>query len=274
MNHIIFDGSNVLWRAHWVSTQYSAGYEYQDVNIFLHMVHNICTSMGTYNIHMAWDDHEVNDINPRVQTFSSYKQNRSKDNSPYQHVDLIKQLIVLLGGCHYRPYRLEGDDVISILCKELAGSKVIVSADQDLAQLINESTKLYSINKKTTITVDNFQSHFPVPVDHYITYKCILGDKSDNIPGVPRYGTKKAASLAKQIYEGDDRISPDILNIVNTNRQLMDLTKLVDQQEVDYIKSQMINNSPDINTFKSILNEYKLERSLGLSWLNFFLSLK
>lgn len=275
MKHIIFDGSNILWRAHWVSTQYASGYEHQDVSVVLHMVHNICNSMNCFNIAFAWDDRELrHEVNPRMKMQESYKQNRTKQNHVYEHVDIVKQLISLLGGNHYRPYALEGDDVIAVLCKQLPGEKIIVTADQDLAQLISPSVSMYSVTKKTLITHENFTEHFPVCPEHYVTYKCIIGDKSDNIPGVPKHGPKKAVMLAKMYHEQPDQIQSDVLQIIENNRKVLDLNVLITEQEIKFINDQIRLNEPDINAFRDVLQQYNLQKALQMDWLNFFLTLK
>ena len=275
MKHIIFDGSNILWRAHWVSTQYAQGYEHQDVSVVLQMIHNICNSMNCFNMCFAWDDRELRkQSNPRAILQETYKQNRMKQNDVYQHVDVVKQVIELLGGTHYRPYALEGDDVIAILCKQLPGEKIIVTADQDLAQLVSPMVSLYSVTKKTLITYDNFMQHFEVPVEQYVTYKCIIGDKSDNIAGVPKHGPKKAKMLAHIMHTDPEHVSEDIKGIIQRNREIMDLDALITEQEIKFVCDQIKVNQADINKFREVLQCYNLQKALGMDWLNFFLALK
>lgn len=276
MKHIIFDGSNVLWRAHWVATQYASNYEYQDVSVLLHMVHNICNAMNCFNAHFVWDDRELRkQPNPRKLYQEAYKQNRSSENTVYQHIEHVKEITNSLGISHYRPYALEGDDVMGILCSELDGEKIIVTADQDLAQLVSEQVSLYSVTKKALVTVDNFQEYFPVPLKQFVTYKCIIGDKSDNIPGVPKHGVKRACDLANRIHCNDvDGIDSDVLNIIESNRKIIDLHSLIDDKEVEFVRSQISNITPDMAAFRGKCNELHLQKALNLQWLNFFLTMK
>lgn len=275
MKHIIFDGSNVLWRAHWVASQYSPEYKYQDVSIFMTMIHSICTMLNCYSVYIAWDDREMRgQSNPRRTMAPNYKQNRTQESTCYQHIDIIKDLTNSLGITHVRPYALEGDDVISILCDQLQGDKIIVTADQDLAQLVSDSVSYYSVTKKVLITSDNFSQYFPVSVDKFVTYKCIVGDASDNIPGVPRFGPKRASKLCDQIHLDPTVVDTDIITLVESNRKLMDLKALITDQEKDFIQKQLHENfhAPDIQTYRSICRDFELNKVMNLNVLSFLLS--
>lgn len=273
MKQIIFDGSNVLWRAHWVATKYSQGYQYQDISVFLSIIHSICNELNCFRVYIAWDDRELrHEINPRRVLSSEYKQNRTQSATCYQHIDLIKQLTMDLGITHVRPYALEGDDVISVLCDELPGHSFVVSADQDLAQLVSDHVSYYSLTKKVLITPDNFSEFFSVPVHQFVTYKCIIGDTSDNISGVPRFGPKRAIKLAEQLHQDPSVVDPDIVSIVHHNRSLIDLKAFIDDQETEFVKSQLAHASCDLEAFRSRCHELSLNKVLQMNFLNFFLS--
>lgn len=274
MSHIIFDGSNLLWRAHWVSSQYSNGYSHQDINIFLSTLHSICHVLNCYQGYIAWDDRELRDqVNPRRTMNQDYKQNRTKhQTSVYENVHHIKQLTTCLGFTHVRPYALEGDDVISVLCDELSGNKFIVSADMDLAQLVSPEVYFYSITKKVLITPDNFLDYFPVTHDKFLTYKCVIGDTSDNISGVPGYGVKKGALLTEKLHQDASAVSDGVKQIIQRNRQVMDLKYLITPEETQFIRSQLAPTPPDIDRFRSVCHELRLQKALNLNLLNFILN--
>lgn len=277
MKHIIFDGSNVIWRAHWVGSRHMSSQEhsYQDAHIFLQIIHGICSGMNCYNVYIAWDDRELRqELNPRRAQLQQYKQNRSNDASVYVNVDLIKKLASSLGMVHVRPYALEGDDVISILCEELQGDKIIVSADQDLAQLVSSQVSFYSLTKKILITESNFTEYFPVSPDKFLTYKCIIGDNSDNIPGVPSYGPKRARKLAEQYHQDQNIIDSGIKDIIERNRIVMDLKHFITDAEREYIQQQLSPDKKQVDSgaFRSLCKQHNLNKMSELNILSYMLS--
>lgn len=88
----------------------------------------------------------------------------------------------------------EADDVIGYLCKKMTSSnKVIVSSDKDFYQLLDDKTRIYSLHKKTFVTKDHVFGEFGITPQNFALAKCLCGDVSDNINGVPGIGFKTAA---------------------------------------------------------------------------------
>ncbi len=176
------------------------------------------------DVYMAWDDKLVRgSTNHRKQAQDvEYKATRDHEKNAKVY-DLYKHLHKMckyIGFKNMHPGVLEADDVIAFLSKKLPGHSVIVSVDQDLLQLIDESTDVYNPIKKHIISHSNFQQHQPVPIEQFVFYKAAMGDKSDNITGLNKVGPKRAVQL---VSRGIDRLSPDDRAIVDRNIQLMDL---------------------------------------------------
>jgi len=96
---------------------------------------------------------------------------------------------------------IEADDVIATLARiaEKHGLKTVIStADKDLAQLVNDNITL--VNTMTGHTMDSggVKEKFGVPPDRIIDYLTLVGDTSDNIPGVPKVGPKTAAKWLEE----------------------------------------------------------------------------
>lgn len=273
MKQLIFDGSNILWRAHWISRKYSPDHVYQDINVFMSIIHGICVNMNCFNVYIAWDDRELRgQANPRATHLQQYKQNRTKEAACYQHIQQIKDLTSALGITHVRPYALEADDVVSVLCDVLPGEKIIISADQDLAQLVSSTVSFYNIVTKVLVTLNNFTQYFPVPVERFVTYKCILGDSSDNIPGVPKYGVKRASKLTQQYHEDPNSVPSDIIKIIESNRCIIDLKHLITSTEVDFITDQLNMSSINMPLFRLICAEYNLNKTAEMDVLGYILN--
>ena len=184
--------------------------------------------------------------------------------------------------------KLEADDIIAYLAKRAsnAGKKVtIVSSDKDFYQLIDKNIEVYAPVKKKTFTMDNVKEEIGVLPQNYNIVKALLGDNSDNIPGVKGLGIKtilsewksftydKNASL-QDIYdhcetqldqEKPKKIFAKILhnwNRVMTNFELMDLhNSTLDEKEVKYVEDIFKSDIPSLQTgvFLSLLDQDKIE---------------
>lgn len=95
---------------------------------------------------------------------------------------------------------VEADDIAAYLVKrrvEYGFDQIwLISSDRDWDLLVQPGVSRFSTVTRKEITVDNWPHE--VPPELYLDYKCLIGDKGDNIPGVPGVGPKKAASLLEQ----------------------------------------------------------------------------
>ena len=103
---------------------------------------------------------------------------------------------------------VEADDVIGTLCQQAArrGLDVLVSTgDKDLAQLVNDRVTLVNTMTDTTMDRDAVKAKFDVYPEQIVDYLALVGDSSDNIPGVPKVGAKTAAKWLN-LYDSADGI--------------------------------------------------------------------
>jgi len=101
---------------------------------------------------------------------------------------------------------VEADDVIGTLCREAAqgGLDVLVSTgDKDLAQLVNDHVTLVNTMNDTVLDRDAVKAKFDVYPEQIIDYLALVGDTSDNIPGVPKVGAKTAARWLNEYGSAD-----------------------------------------------------------------------
>lgn len=129
--------------------------------------------------------------------FEQYKANRPPmpDDLAAQLAPL-KRLVRALGLPLLEVPGVEADDVIGTLAVQAreAGMPLLVSTgDKDMAQLLNDSVTLLNTMSGTTLDVDGVVAKFGVPPERIVDYLALVGDTSDNIPGVPRVGPKTAA---------------------------------------------------------------------------------
>ena len=180
--------------------------------------------------------------------------------------------------------KLEADDIMAYLAKRAskAGKKVtIVSSDKDFLQLIDNNIEVYAPVKKKTFTKDNILEEIKVLPTNYNVVKALLGDNSDNLPGVKGLGIKTiVAEFPKLLTEKTDlnyvykvaeeklegkKIFAKILHNwdrVEKNFQMMDLHDTVlDEKEIEYVEKVLHSTVPDLQTgaFLHHMDQDKIE---------------
>ncbi len=102
---------------------------------------------------------------------------------------------------------VEADDVIGTLAAQAIDHDlpvVVSTGDKDMAQLVNSHVTLINTMTDTTMDVDGVKEKFGVPPEHIIDYLALMGDKVDNIPGVPKVGEKTAVGLVAGLGSLED----------------------------------------------------------------------
>jgi len=95
---------------------------------------------------------------------------------------------------------VEADDVIAYLAQNVLENEVIImSADQDFLQLVNDRIVVWSPNKKKYYTEEQIFTEYGIPAHNFLMYKCLMGDKSDNLVGIKGLGPKKVAKVIPEI---------------------------------------------------------------------------
>ncbi|MCT2537190.1 DNA polymerase I [Aquibacillus koreensis] len=157
----------------------------------------------------------------RHKTYGEYKGGRQKTPSELsEQFPLLKETLDAFNIKHYQLSEYEADDIIGTLATQ--GQKEdwevnVISGDKDLLQLVSDRVKV-SLTKKGLSEVDTYTPVFmeeklEISPDQVIDMKALMGDASDNIPGVPGVGQKTAVKLLKQyqtlenLYEHIDEVS-------------------------------------------------------------------
>jgi len=107
---------------------------------------------------------------------------------------LIKQKYPVF---HFRG--VEADDIAAYITLNFDFDDCwLVSSDKDWDLLINDKVSRFSTVTRKETTVHNWDEHYDFEIEDYITFKCLTGDKGDNVPGVPGVGPKRAVQLMEQ----------------------------------------------------------------------------
>ena len=234
MRTLLIDGNNLLYRTFW-----AANYKAKNNNpgstaatyIFLRALKSYADKFTPWDkIYCVWDKRLAYPLGNFRSELCNTEYKGGRDNEKFENVfdslDDIIQILDTLGVHNFYPHRMEADDAISWLSETIEGEKVIITTDKDMLQLINDEIEIYNTNTKKIINKDNFKEHTSVdtPKDYFF-YRCFTGDKSDNIPGIPKVGLKTYLKMTKNWNYNLDNVdlTESQKSIVTTNIFLMDL---------------------------------------------------
>ena len=97
---------------------------------------------------------------------------------------------------------VEADDIAAHLVKHKEEYDLdhiwLISSDRDWDLLVSESVGRFSYVTRKEVTLESWSDHYEVTPEEYISFKCLTGDKGDNVPGFPGVGPKKALGLIQQ----------------------------------------------------------------------------
>lgn len=152
----------------------------------------------------------------RLSIYPDYKKRTPKEKE-LTEVELMMQEAKIL-GFEYMPTILsalgipvisidghEADDIIYFLAKYLKDkfSVSIVSEDSDYIQMLKHGVDLIRPMKGDVVTPNNYEDLFPFPVEYFTLFKSLVGDNSDNIPGVPKIGKVTAGKIIQFIIDNN-----------------------------------------------------------------------
>ncbi len=152
-------------------------------------------------------------FDPRGKTFrndiyADYKANRPPvPDELASQFPIIRELVEAMGLPFIQISGVEADDVIGTLAARDKGEVLIVTGDKDMAQLVNERVKLLDTMKRKVMDVDAVVEKFAVAPERIIDLLALMGDTSDNIPGVPKVGPKTAAKWLNEYGDLDQLIA-------------------------------------------------------------------
>jgi len=138
----------------------------------------------------------------RDDIYPEYKANRPPmPDELARQIEPILEIIAAMGIPLLQVEGVEADDVIGTLARQATASgmrTVISTGDKDLAQLVDNHVTLMDTMKESTTDADGVVERFGVPAERVVDYLALVGDTSDNIPGVPGVGPKTAARWLTQ----------------------------------------------------------------------------
>ena len=263
----LVDVSSMFFRAFYAIRPLSStkGVPVNAVYGFISMIAKLLKEKNPEYIVFCYDRKEPSfrkDLDP------NYKANRTTMPDDMQvQMPYLKQVASLFGIADLEVASFEADDLIGTIATQ-AGLEnfetYIVSGDKDFCQLINDKTFLYDTMKEVVFTPALVHEKHGVTPAQFIDYLAIVGDTSDNIPGVSGIGPKGAIKLIEEfgtvenIYENIDRVASAGIK-----------EKLVNSKQNAILSKKLVTIVRDVPTGKSI-EDYK-RKGLDVEPLRTFL---
>ena len=220
---ILVDGNNLLFRSYY-ATSYSGvimrnskGFPTNGLYGFINMMNKIIEEEKPTYILVAFDKGKTF----RHDKYDSYKAGRKEmPNDLRVQFPKAKEVLDAMGIKHFEIDNYEADDIIGTLAKEVDLEDqfiaTIISSDKDLLQLISDEVDVKLLKTKGSIRFNKevFRETYKVEPINMIDLKALMGDSSDNIPGVKGIGEKTAISLLEKyktldnLYNHIDELTP------------------------------------------------------------------
>lgn len=168
---------------------------------------------------------DTSDPTFRSGKYAAYKANReAMPDALAIQMPYISKILAAMNICTFSKEGFEADDLIGTLAKRFASEDnhvYILSGDRDDFQIIDENiSQIYPHQRGKTsyYTPEKIKDEYKITVDQVVTYKALVGDSADNIPGVKGVGKKTAQKLLNQ-YEDLDEIYANIEDVKGAARK-------------------------------------------------------
>lgn len=240
---VLVDGNNLLFRSYY-ATAYNGnimrnreGFPTNGIYGFVNMMNKIIHEEKPEYIMVAFDVGKTF----RHEKYEKYKDGRRETPEELKmQFPVVKKILNAMGIKHLECAGYEADDIIgtiSLWCENDPNYEaLIVSSDKDLLQLISDETVVKLLKSKDYIMMDKkmFENTYGFEPIKMIDLKALMGDSSDNIPGVKGIGEKGAIKLLNE-YESLDDIYKNIDNIKGSIK-----TKLIEGKDDAYYSRELV----------------------------------
>ncbi|MDY3983307.1 MAG: DNA polymerase I [Veillonellaceae bacterium] len=245
---MIIDGSSLLYRAFFAlpPLKNALGIPTNAVYGFLTMLVKLYETIGPDYVAIAFDKGKQTF---RTELYPDYKGNRPEAPDDLRpQFALIREVLAALGLPVIEEEGFEGDDIMGSLSRQWASKDLpvyIVSGDRDTLQLVTDTTTVYitkkGISDMLEVTPETMPFAYGYEPNQVIDMKALMGDSSDNIPGVPGVGEKTALKLLTQfgsldeVYAHLDQVSGKKLK-----------EKLADNKDKAYLSKELATIKTDM----------------------------
>ena len=232
---VLIDGNSLLNRAFYATPVFTtkSGTPTNGVFGFVKLLLKIMGDKAPTHIAVAFDMHAPTFRHKEYQAYKAGRKPMPEDLAV--QFPILKEVLTLMNIriCELEGY--EADDLIGTLSKKFPLPTYIYTGDRDTYQLVDENTSICFTRKGVSdvleLTQENFKDEIGLTPSQIIDLKALMGDKSDNIPGVAGVGEKSAYNLLEKykdldgIYENIDEIAGALNRKLTENREMAYFSK-------------------------------------------------
>ncbi|KKO56789.1 DNA polymerase I [Serratia ureilytica] len=280
---ILVDGSSYLYRAYhaFPPLTNSAGEPTGAMYGVLNMLRSLLLQYQPSHVAVVFD---AKGKTFRDDLFAEYKSHRPPMPDDLRaQIEPLHNMVKAMGLPLLVTPGVEADDVIGTLALEAekAGHAVLISTgDKDMAQLVTPNVTLINTMNNTILGPQEVCDKYGIPPELIIDFLALMGDSSDNIPGVPGVGEKTAQALLQGIG-GLDALYGNLENIATLSfRGAKTMAaKLEQNKEVAYLSYKLATiktdveldltcadltvSAPDVDTLQQLFKQYEFKRWLA-----------
>lgn len=273
---VLVDGSSYLYRAYHALPKLtsSRGEPTGAIHGVLNMIARLMAEEDTEHFVVVFD---APGKTFRDDLYPEYKANR--DAMPDDLREQIQPLLDTIPAMGLPLLRIEGveaDDVIGTLSRQAAasGMDVLISTgDKDMAQLVNDRVTIVNTMTGAVLDREGVKEKFDVFPEQIIDWLALVGDSSDNIPGVPKVGAKTAAKwlneygTADGIVENAEAIKGKVGESLRDNLEQLSLSRelatIRQDVELGDGPAELKRSTPDNDSLREIFTRFELRRLLS-----------
>lgn len=230
---ILIDGNSVIYRAFYnVPPLTAGGVPTGVIHVFLSVLEKLRKNPEISDIIIIFD---AKGKNRRHEMFESYKATRqAMPEDLIIQLNILKEMLPFTGYPVYCIEGYEADDVINTLSQTINNRVWIVTKDKDLHQLVNDKVQIYDYQKDEVIDREKVYEKFGLYPESIPDMLALMGDSSDNIPGIAGIGPKTAKILLDE-YKSLDNIFENAGNLKGKIKE-----KIMQGKESAYISRELV----------------------------------
>ena len=273
---ILIDGNNLMFRSYYATAytgnmmKNSKGVPTNALFGFVNMMNKIISEENPSYMAVAFDIGK----NFRKEEYDFYKEGRIDTPEELKiQMPIAREILDKMGIKHFELAPYEADDIVGTIVKMTEADKdfasVIVSSDKDLLQLISDETEVKLLKQTGFIRYNHkaFVDDYGIEPIKMIDLKALMGDSSDNIPGVKGIGEKTALKLLQE-YKSLENLYDNIDNIKGKTKE-----KLVEDKEMAFISKKIATIYRDV-PLNIVLEDLKYEKNITPELLDLFKDLE
>ena len=238
------------------------------VVIFANMMGRLVRELAPGRLAVVWDSGAST---YRKALFPEYKAHRTSKSVDGPTFSLAKEFLALIGVHQVWSPGVEADDIIASMSRRsVTHDVVIVSGDKDFLQLISAKVKVYVPGADEPMwNLSRFIAAYNIPPEYFSLVLAIAGDAVDGIPGVDRYGVKRAVKAINKarrdmeaLYENEDLFGHK--ELIERNMALVDLSADIEGTDVGFVPLFHLTKEGDL-AWPALMDYFERHQMRGLA---------